>query len=374
MTSDIANILKSYISPVGFSDKVAGLVKAVTVVDVNDDGTKTRRTFPISCDISYTECERGKYLDLVPNKKYRSIMYFEDGGSRITGDTPRDFVFTSSLRLVCWMNLSKLGKTDCSVSGLAVANILNLLPDNFNNSGMYSRMRITAVSQEIKSPAIFSKYTYKEETLQYLMYPYDYFAINIEVQYNVNKNCIEDWTSGTELDCLEINVPSLCQSVIDRYNALSAEDKACVQAYVCEATPCSDATVTNSDATYSQTVASGGELELPDISFTDSDGTVSSVAAQTNIVATPQVKALFLKALFDTGDDEMESITIDADNAGTYTSISDDGGSGAITLNINSGGFGTFSNPTVLGVGDTLIIKRATTTGDGWVKLTGTYT
>lgn len=137
---------------------------------------------------------------------------------------------------------------------------------------------------------------------------------------------------------------------------------------------CSDATVTNSDATYSQTVASGGELELPDISFTDSDGNVSQVPAQTDIIATPQVKALFLKSLFAAGDDEMESITIDADNAGTYTSISDDGASGAITLNINSEGFASFVNPTILEIGDTLIIKRATTTGAGWVKLTGTYT
>lgn len=203
MTNDIANILKTYISTVGFADKVAGLTKPVTVVDQNDDGVNTRRTFPISCDVSYSDCIRGKYQPLIPDKKYKSIMYFEDGGSRLTGETPRDFTFVSSLRLVGWMNLLKMGKTNCSLSGLAVAHILKALPTDFNNHGMYSRMRISVVSQEIKSSAIFSKYTYKEETLQYLMYPYDYWAINLEVSYSINKNCIEDWDNQTELNCVD---------------------------------------------------------------------------------------------------------------------------------------------------------------------------
>lgn len=203
MTSDIANILKGYIDNVGFADKVAGLVKSVTVMDENDAGVKTRRTFPVSCDTSYNDCEKGKYLDLIPNKKYKSIMYFEDGGSRLIGEDPRDFTFTSTLRLVGWMNLQKMGKTNCSISGLAVAHVLKALPTNFNNQGMYSRMRIKAVSQEVKSNAIFSRYTYKEETLQYLMYPYDYFALNIEVNYSINKNCIEDWENQTELNCVD---------------------------------------------------------------------------------------------------------------------------------------------------------------------------
>lgn len=203
MTSDIANILKGYIDNVAFADRVAGLVKPVTVLDENDDGVKTRRTFPISCDITYNDCIKGKYKDLIPNKKYMSIMYFEDGGTRLIGEDPRDFKFTASLKLVGWLNLLKMGKTDCSISGLAVAHILKALPLGYNNVGMYSRVRVMAVSQEVKSSAIFNKYTYKEETLQYLMYPYDYFAVNIEVQYNINKECIPAWDNDIELNCVD---------------------------------------------------------------------------------------------------------------------------------------------------------------------------
>ena len=79
------------------------------------------------------------------------------------------------------------------------------------------------------------------------------------------------------------------------------------------------------------------------------------------------------KGLFIGTDEEFPEITIDADNAGTYTSISDDGGSGSIELNINSGGYGAFVNPTTLSVGDTFQVRRTTFTADGFFKLTGTF-
>lgn len=49
---------------------------------------------------------------------------------------------------------------------------------------------------------------------------------------------------------------------------------------------CADATVENSDATYTQTIASGATLELPDITVTDSDGTIYNVPAVTDVVCT----------------------------------------------------------------------------------------
>ena len=55
----------------------------------------------------------------------------------------------------------------------------------------------------------------------------------------------------------------------------------------------SPVTVTNSDGTYNETVASGGTLNLPDISFTDSNGVAQSVPSQTDIVATQCTLQIF---------------------------------------------------------------------------------
>lgn len=85
------------------------------------------------------------------------------------------------------------------------------------------------------------------------------------------------------------------------------------------------------------------------------------------------VQDLQLKFYFQSGNDVSATETIDADSAGTLTAISDDGGSGTITISINGGAFGAFSNPTTLVATDTIQVKRTTTTSAGWVKITGTY-
>jgi hypothetical protein len=84
-------------------------------------------------------------------------------------------------------------------------------------------------------------------------------------------------------------------------------------------------------------------------------------------------KEVFIKGLFKSGNDTMETLTIDAESAGTFTSITDDGGSGSITLSKNGGAFAAFSSPLVLANTDTLVVKRTTTTSAGFFKLTGTY-
>lgn len=84
-------------------------------------------------------------------------------------------------------------------------------------------------------------------------------------------------------------------------------------------------------------------------------------------------KDLFIKFGFETGDDETGVLTIDADNAGTFVSTSDDGSSGTITYNVNGGGFAAFVNPTTLSISDTIAAKRTITTGGGYAKITGTY-
>jgi hypothetical protein len=154
--------------------------------------------------------------------------------------------------------------------------------------------------------------------------------------------------------------------------------------------PCPPATVENSDASYTDSVAANATLTLPDqqinVNSVD-EGDIPSVGTidiNTNIAATSVAiagrtvtitlpKEVFIKGIFGSANDTMETLTIDADNAGTYTSITDDGGSGAITLSVNGGAFAAFSSPLVLVATDTLVVKRATTGSIGFYKLEGTY-
>jgi len=88
---------------------------------------------------------------------------------------------------------------------------------------------------------------------------------------------------------------------------------------------------------------------------------------------TSLVSNLFLKGIFAEGQSDLEPITIDVDNAGTYTALSGDIASGSFTFDINGGGYNSFSSPFVLTLGDILTVRRTTGTDAGWFKITGYY-
>lgn len=138
---------------------------------------------------------------------------------------------------------------------------------------------------------------------------------------------------------------------------------------------CADGSITNSDATYNATVASGGVLVLSDIEFTDSDGSVSSVPAQTDIVATPCSPTYPWAPMMktgqtvsyragDDGDDERGrtvSFTVLSENNpfGNTNRFTDEFGGQTYTLNIVID-WSTFSGTTVLG------LRRTTLAGATW--------
>lgn len=202
MNVDIANILKGYGQTLPFAGKIGGLVKPVTFVVQGDKGP-VKKTIPVDCGVTHANCLKGRYTDLMPDSKYKSVSYFEDGGIRKLEDNVRDFTFESTLKWIWWINLQKAGKTGCSNTALAMATILNTLPTRTINSGIYSRILITAEGEDAKNPQIFSKYTYDEEKTQFLMYPYDYFALNISVKFSISKSCITDWVNSQEIACVD---------------------------------------------------------------------------------------------------------------------------------------------------------------------------
>jgi hypothetical protein len=81
-------------------------------------------------------------------------------------------------------------------------------------------------------------------------------------------------------------------------------------------------------------------------------------------------KDVFIKGIFAASESQMQSLTIDADNSGTYTTLTQDGGSGTITFEINST---PATLPFTLSVADVLDVFRTTDTSLGHYKITGTY-
>jgi hypothetical protein len=132
-----------------------------------------------------------------------------------------------------------------------------------------------------------------------------------------------------------------------------------------------DATVTNSNASYTDSVVSGGTLVLPDITVTDSDGSTYTQPSVEDVVCTPQVKTLFWELNYN-GTDDVIYIPATASNVGTLTSGT---GSnvGTITVSTDNVTYGALTFPFTPVNGTTYYFKRSTATVNGTYTMIGTY-
>lgn len=203
MTNEIGEIIKSKLADLSFIEKLAGVVKIMNTTAMDANNRSVRKSFPIACNMTYEDCSvKGMYMDLVPNSKVKSIVYLEDQGIRKLNNNGANKVYQATYLLVGWLNLKKLGITDCSGSGKAVANILRVLDLKPFNSGIYLKIQIEDLGQNAASNNPFAKYTYDEDKTQYLMYPYDYFSIPLQVTFEINTStCIDDFPTNEELPC-----------------------------------------------------------------------------------------------------------------------------------------------------------------------------
>jgi len=219
MNQAIANIIKNHISGLDFIDKIAGLVSACTfdivVRDKENNPTTVQKTFPIACCLTEKCTIETAYQDLMPNSDYKTVIYFEDKGVSWVKTEGRYKHYTSNVRLVCWINVAKiLGDTckegdTCTLSTHLIAEIIRSLPEFPGHHNPFNMVFSEVIDQEVRSPSIFSAYTYDEKHSQYLMYPYDYFALDIQTSFAIcmkgtqvyNADC-----SSTDLDNLDIPV------------------------------------------------------------------------------------------------------------------------------------------------------------------------
>lgn len=181
--------------------------------------------------------------------------------------------------------------------------------------------------------------------------------------------------------------------------------------------------ISNSDASYETTVnvpaAASTNHSLPNVEHTDSDGSLVNYPGQKAYVCTPwgtvvngetwanikaamaagQITAAFndlvsgeswasiyaqmsvdaksdaeefyrsLRFGWDAGEADTITWTILSDEEATYNTFTNDGSSGTITYSKNGGGYAALSGSITLAAGDTITLKRTTTTGAGWAKM-----
>lgn len=205
MVVEIGDIIIGKINTLPFVDStaIAGVVKPIKYKSKPKTGTTvTEKIFPASCRTTFAECESGRYKSLVPDSSKKSVIYLESKPARLLSRTGPLSVWQASYDLICWLNMPKLGFEGCSYSATAITSILSELPDKpFNVPNKYQRVSIRVTGEGSKQDDPFLKYKYDETITQYLMYPFDFFVLNITVDFTVDKRCLTVAPIGTEIAC-----------------------------------------------------------------------------------------------------------------------------------------------------------------------------
>lgn len=188
MNDKIAELIRARFASMSVVDKIAGLVRAIP--RHMEGGTKV---FPVACNVEDAlKCNEATLQELVPDGRYRSIIYFEDRGSpRKEVFRTRGIWFTSRLRLVVWMDLRKVGPECTSGDEVMMEMIAAIEGDKYHYTSLPFQDLRHRTSIVEKSSAIFSRYTYDEVNRQFLHWPYDYFALDIDTSFRILAECID---------------------------------------------------------------------------------------------------------------------------------------------------------------------------------------
>lgn len=186
----IAEIIP-YLETLNFADVVAGAVTTLSRNKPIKDNKVVVKKYPVYYNDGKNVCDTSDYIDLVPNSSKKSIMYFEENGFNVTPINNNIFEVVASVKLVCWFNLKNINNTLTNAELLKL-NVIQVMPTALQNVNPYSFIRVDLSGEEPKSVSIFNKYTYNEEEKQYLIYPFDYFALNYDISFYVGKNCIDE--------------------------------------------------------------------------------------------------------------------------------------------------------------------------------------
>ncbi len=198
----INSIIQSFtekVTALNWVERYGGLVRPAvkTFIDENS-GLIYNKTYPVSCDVTEKECwEKGRYQDLIPNDRYKSITYFEQRGSIAIRETQfggRDVLeFSAPMLFVAWLNLPKLGISECSspvFEASAIKMLMNMGVIELPFQALGFKVIIDGSSP--KNEGVFTKYSYGDK-FGLLLYPFDFFSISIIVRWYVQPQCLPDY-------------------------------------------------------------------------------------------------------------------------------------------------------------------------------------
>jgi hypothetical protein len=206
MNKQLALILLDKLKDASYLDRTSGIVQVITRVTEGDGGIRVEKKLPFTSFATYEDYGNAEKL-MVPDSRFKSCLYFEDNGviqqnaSAVRG--VRGATYESRIRIVCWLNtLIISGAPDMLLSAKVMADIVKRLTQTPHfNSEPFININTSIATIPAQDDRIFSQYDYDATRTQYLMSPFDFFAIDLLVNYQIPDACLNSFVVVNKTDC-----------------------------------------------------------------------------------------------------------------------------------------------------------------------------
>lgn len=202
MNDQLSILILNRIGTLPYIDKMSGIAKVYPYTQENESGSAVNKKIPVATYTTAQQCSGKsiKQYELIPDSRLKGLLYFEENAPiRAIENKPQGIRYESKIRLVCWLNIKLLNDDSAATKALVdICKRLTSTPFFHDPDKLFSTVSISIDSIAEKNAQIFSRYDYDEKMTQYLMYPFDYFALDLSVKYMIPfKSCIDLYNPST---------------------------------------------------------------------------------------------------------------------------------------------------------------------------------
>lgn len=185
----ISELVKDAINATALSwlDRVCGMVETIQEKVVTANGT-TVKQYPAYRHPGQRGCDAGNNYDrCIPDTKFKSLIYLEADSPNVETTTANYDEYSMRINVVIWCNLTKINPSYYDATAIA-DELMGSLPDRLTALGAYHTIRLDIVGCS-RDTGMINKYSYDEAESQYLIYPFDFSVITLNLRYRRTNNC-----------------------------------------------------------------------------------------------------------------------------------------------------------------------------------------
>jgi hypothetical protein len=199
--------IRAKILTLPFLERYGGIAHSITAKFQAGDGFNAA-TFPVSMSLTHSECfDRGKYINLVPDDRYKSVAYLEglNSPARVTFSREKRAMatITQTVRFTAWLNLPKLGWATMDNVALAALGTVAMLEGEYpvTYAGQEGRLRVGDAIIYLDRNNAFGGYSYQDKQALF-MWPYGFFSVGFTCTVLLPLSCLAELEIASPIECL----------------------------------------------------------------------------------------------------------------------------------------------------------------------------